>query len=346
MSSEAPITLSASDVEQEASAWLVRQDSDRWTEADALEFEAWLGASTARRLAYLRLKSAWEKSARLAALAPAPLTVREKAPCPVRPARTWTASLKRRLCQQRPIRRLGASIALTASVAVIALIAQPWLGRDTDAQLSAGIGERQAVRLADGSHVLLNTNTRLQAQVDAHRRHVRLMQGEAYFEVAHDAGRPFVIDAGDHRVTVLGTRFTVRVDRGLVQVKVVEGKVRLDAASNTDLAQPAEAVLTRNEVAIADQRQILVTEKTAEQLSNDLSWRTGRLVLDQMTLAEAAVEFNRYNRQQLIINDPAVAQMRIGGSFDVGNVVAFIRLLQGGLGLKVQFGPDTITVGA
>jgi len=103
-------------------------------------------------------------------------------------------------------------------------------------------------------------------------------------------------------------------------------------------------VLTRDDAAIAEARNVLVTRKTPQELDASLSWMHGKLVFDQATLGDAARQFNRYNHRQLVISDAAAAQIGIGGVFDADNVDAFARLLHAGFGLAVQTQGDEIRV--
>ena len=112
------------------------------------------------------------------------------------------------------------------------------------------MGGREAVTLADGSRVTLNTRTRGRALVNEQERRFWLEEGEAYFEVAHDPARPFVVMAGKDRVTVLGTRFSVRYEDGRTEVTVLEGRVRLDRARPAPRPR-RRVVMTRNESAVS-----------------------------------------------------------------------------------------------
>ncbi len=203
------------------------------------------------------------------------------------------------------------------------------------------LGGREVVPLADGSKVELNTDTRLRASVTSASRTVWLDRGEAYFDVARDTNRPFVVIAGQRRITVLGTRFSVRRDGDDVQVKVVEGRVKIDSIEAPVAA--ASAVITGGEVMVTKNESALVAQRSPDEITNELAWRRGVLIMNQWTLGDAAREFNRYNRQKLIVSD-SVASIRLGGSFESGNVDAFARLLQDGFGLRVEVGRDHIVV--
>lgn len=292
-------------VDDEAAAWLARQDGEAWDGARQREFDAWLDADTRHRVAYLRLRAAWTRAdalhGRHAAAAPRPALPRFS---------RW---------------RVAAGIVL--AVALGAPLA--WLapGR-TVRELATAVGENRTVALADGSRVTLNTDSRLRA--DASRpRTVRLERGEAYFDIAHDAAHPFVVEAGDSRVTVLGTRFTVRREGDAVRVLVAQGRVRLAGGGGA-------VELARNEEATARAGAIVRTAHSEAQTAQRLAWREGRIVFDGTSLAAAAAEFNRYNERRIVVADPAAARIAIGGSFAPTNVDGFVRLLEQGFGLHAR----------
>lgn len=320
------MNVSTEAIEACAADWIARRDGGRWTDAQQLELEGWLNASTAHRVAYLRLEAAWLRSDRLAAL-----QVPKIAPAARPAAPSWWPAWANSM-------QFGWKIAAGFLLALgLASSSGWWWSSHEDPGYQAALGERESVELPDGSRLLLNTDTQVRTSLGAKRRSVWLDRGEAYFEVAHDASRPFVVEAGAQRITVLGTKFSVRLlETGQVQVKVLDGRVRVEPKDASEANATASRVLTRNEVAVAEPDHLLVSRRTAEQIGSDLSWRQGRLVLDQMTLAQAAAEFNRYNHKQLVVEDAAAAGLRIGGSFEVGNVEAFARLLREGFGLQVH----------
>jgi transmembrane sensor len=169
-------------------------------------------------------------------------------------------------------------------------------------------------------------------------REVWLDEGEAFFDIAHDARRPFVVHAGSQTVTVLGTKFSLLRDGDQLRVAVLEGRVQVKAPRGNP------TVLTRDDAALAERDNVLVTRKSTQQLKAGLSWMQGKLVFDQATLADAARQFNRYGRKQLVIEDDAAARIGIGGVFDADNVEAFARLLHVGFGLEVDVVGDEIRV--
>jgi transmembrane sensor len=151
-------------------------------------------------------------------------------------------------------------------------------------------------------------------------------------------GSAFVVHAGPRLITVVGTQFSVRRDADKVTVAVVQGRVRVE--DTTPGVSSASITVTPGDVAIGLGSSTMVVSKPVAAVEDKLTWRDGRLVFDRTSLAEVADDFNRYNRQQLLISDPSVATIRISGTFKASNVEAFVRLLKEAYGLKVELTTD------
>lgn len=299
--------------------------------------DAWLNASTAHRVAFLRLDHAWRRADRLQALqAPRPALPQGAPAAPALleppPSRSRLAWLAR-----PPVYRAAAGLSLAVLAAVL-VVADFGGGEQATQRYATERGQREMVALADGSRLTLNTATQLRTAVTPQAREVWLDQGEAFFDIAHDAKRPFVVHAGRQTVTVLGTKFSLFREGDKLRVAVLEGRVQVKAPRSTP------TVLTRDDAALADVSNVLVTKKSSQQLNASLSWMQGKLVFDQVSLAEAARQFNRYGSTQLVIEDEAAARIVIGGVFDANNVEAFTRLLHAGFGLNVKIAGGEIRV--
>ena len=309
--------MSADETEMQAAEWLAREDRGlTHEESDALDL--WLCASSLNKVAYLRLKAGWQRADRLAAL---------KTPS--------------RVSEGRPM----AIPALVAAGLVLMLAGGAWYfwpalrsAVDTKSYATA-IGQKQEVRLSDGTRLELNTNTRVRASVTDTVRTVTLDEGEAYFDVVHDAARPFVVYAGNRRITDLGTKFSVFRYGDDVRVTVREGRVKVEI-----LGQVSQPVMTDggHEVVTKGGETLVLTKPDAD-IADDLSWRSGMLVFKEQTLAEAADQFNRYNTRQILVEGNA-RKIRIGGSFKADNVDVFVLLLHRGFGLSVNEQGDRIVV--
>jgi transmembrane sensor len=211
------------------------------------------------------------------------------------------------------------------------------------------IGGLASVPMADGSEVILNTDSQIRIALTDTERRVELGHGEAFFKVSKDAARPFVVRAGNKRVIAVGTKFSVRREGNDIEVVVTEGKVRVEdraAAHGSRVDGSADVFLTPGSIARADDGGVLVQRKTLPEAEEQLSWRTGVLMFRDQSLGEAAAEFNRYNVRKIVIRDPTVAALKIEGNFRATNVEAFVRLLESGFPVRAETQADQIVLAA
>jgi len=306
-------TLPARDIEEQASAWIEQRDFGSWTSTDEAALEAWLSESLHRRVTFDRLDLGWRRADRLTALRASRGSMRDLPSEGSRPTKMVQFGA------------LGA-----AAVAVLA----GWLYFSADRQFAyaTSVGGREVVRLIDGSQIELNTDTAVRILDRRDRREVWLDRGEAYFQVTHDAAHPFVVNVGRVRLTDLGTKFVLRRYHDRLKVAVSEGGVRLETASSGS----HDITLRKGDVAISTPSGLSITRETQVTLANDLSWRTGILVFHHSRLIDAASEFNRYNHKQIVITDPEVADLEIGGTFPTTDVEGFVALTKDVLRLRVK----------
>jgi transmembrane sensor len=311
----------AKSVRARAAEWHDRRERDDWNEEKQVALNAWLAASPAHMVAFLRVDSAWRRADRLSALH---LSSQDSEPT----SRRWI-----RLGFIRFAAGIGA-------VAVLGIAAASYFSKPHEQYYETAIGGHKMLALDGGSQIELNTNTALRVSLSGGQREVWLDRGEAYFQVKHDAMRPFVVMVAGHRVTDLGTKFAIRRDTGSVRVAVMQGRVGFDRASSS--AQ-RPATLTQGDVLVATGTAISVTRKQADRLIAELGWRRGMLVFDNTTLADAVAEFNRYNSSRLVVVDRQAARIPIDGKFRTNDAVAFTFLVQGVLGLRVaKRGDETV----
>jgi transmembrane sensor len=310
--------ISAEETEKLAASWLARADRGL-TDEEACALDAWLAQSSLNKVAYLRLKASWRRADRLAALKQ-PVARQDRAVY---------------ILQPKILAALAAALTLLLGGTGYLV----WRA-GADQVYATDIGKMQSVLLADGSRMELNTNTRVHTDVTAARRIVTLDSGEAYFDVVHDAIRPFIVLAANRRITDIGTKFSVLRNGNDVRVVVREGKVRVEVVDGQG-GSPVLAQAGREVIAAGNES--LVLGKPVREIENDLSWRAGMLVFDQETLAEAADQFNRYNSRHIQVEGNA-RKIRIGGSFKADNVDVFVLLLHRGFGLSVNEQGDRIVV--
>lgn len=211
-------------------------------------------------------------------------------------------------------------------------------------------GQQLTVRQPDGSTFVLDTATRLDVAHYRQRREVHLLQGNASFQVEADPARPFHVMVGAVRITVLGTRFSVRhiqsyngPDGRRVSVVVEEGRVRVsrdtanaDSTPSLSVNESDSVILTAGHRVVVDERgSIGRIDRVAP--ASAMAWRDGRVVFDGTPLSEAIAEIERYVDTGLVITDPTVAAMRLNGSFDLRQVQVFKRVLPQALSVRLHY---------
>lgn len=366
----------ASEFEAQAAAWLVRREDPDFSEQDRLAFEAWLAEDARHRAAFLRLETAWRRADRLGRLRPLDGQVDEdllaRSPFVVRmdefAAREATRGLSTEAATDGAIGTSEAEVAPTAgrrrwfvpagiaaAIALLAVAVGAWftLQRSDWQQFATDYGGFERIVLDDGSVVHLNTNSVMRVRFTPEHRQVVLDRGEALFKVAHETSRPFDVQAAGTTVRAVGTEFSVRVrearetggDHKDIEVLVKEGRVAIDPpaksipAATTALPASVSTLSAGETVTISAKR--LHVERVAEaDLSRKLSWTEGRLWFERQRLADVVAEFNRYNRRQMVVADPAIADMRIGGGFEATDPDSFIAALERTLGVKAFPSPE------
>ena len=342
-------------IERTAAAWLARRDAGAWSPNDQAALDAWLQEATAHRVAFLRLETTWRRADRLRALGtgrgdPRPPPRGEWTFTPfARTNETDTRLRTRRppLKASTPMRRLLRGLLAMAACLVLAAVLWPaWHSQSAaeSASYATAVGALREVPLADGSRITLSSDSRVRVTYSRDERHIELQQGEAFFEVAKNPGRPFTVVAGERRVTAVGTRFDVRRERADLRVVVTQGVVRLEAQAGVDGQRQPITLLPAGSVALASGDGVTVQSGPIAQAEDRLSWRSGFLVFHDTPLAAAAAEFNRYNTRKIVVGDAATGALRIGGNFRWSNAEAFVRLLQQGFPVRAEQRADAIVL--
>ena len=238
-----------------------------------------------------------------------------------------------------------AAVVVACALAALLVIAvrAAWYQRS----IETGPGEWQTATLADGSELQLGPNTLLQLNLDDRLRSIALVRGEAYFKVAKDEARPFLVEANAFAVEAVGTQFAVSRRRSELIVTVAEGSVRV--APRSTAARAAE-ISFESSVPIAADQQLRIAGRwpvTANRidLRYALAWRERRLIFRAGdTLAAAVEEFNVRNRVQLRL-DPRVASLPVRGSFDASDPLAFAQTIDQTSPVAVQrLAADTLLI--
>jgi len=296
----------AREIDAEAADWAARIDRGPLPPQDESRFQDWLAADPRALGAYARIRALALTSERARALG-----------TDFDPARFADTAPSRRHVVQA-----GGAIAAAALLGV-----GGWQMLRGRGRFSTGKGETKVVALKDGSVVTLNTASEIQVHFTDGLRAVDLVRGEALFDVAKNKARPFVVAAGDTRVRVVGTRFTVRrLDAMPVQVVVREGIVDVSKPANG--APPVR--IFANDMAQTGQdgaSQVSAKALTVAQVDRQMAWRKGQIAFEGETLAQAAMEFSRYSDTRIVIDDPALAKEEIAGLFNATDPVGFARTI-------------------
>ena len=288
--------------------------------AEQAEFRRWR-ASPANARALQELSALWrdlDVLKELTSVFPVP-----PAKAPVARARKWRPAI--------------AAVLLLAMVGAGVLVQRQFLARTPAAastqvtDYSTAVGEQRNVSLADGSVMAINTGSLVQVvSLGRQSRELRLVRGEAHFMVAHDPTRPFRVSAAGQVVQAVGTAFDVQLlEDGALEVVVSEGHVKLLSRDG------AVSDLTRGQVMRIDANGAArVTQMDDDAIASRLAWRSGMLEFDGQTLAEVLNEFSRYTATRLVVADPALQQVRIGGYFAAGDIEALREALRVNFGVE------------
>jgi transmembrane sensor len=191
------------------------------------------------------------------------------------------------------------------------------------------VGETRVVTLSDGSRLVLDTGSRLSLAFTAAARDIDLLEGQAHFEVAKDALRPFRVRTRSAEVVAVGTMFDVAALPARTTVTLIEGRVNVRAISG----DPRVEALTPGERVGIDTAGQFQVEKEVK-LDNVTAWQRGNLVIDDAVLPDALAIMNRYSTTHIVVRDDALQSRHISGAFRIGDVDTEVLVLERYFGLK------------
>lgn len=330
-------------LELEAATWAVRRHGGLDAQ-DQARLQAWLAADPRHAVALDALSATLQGVRQM----PASDAARLRAGLPGRGSRHEAKAAAESAAAARPsfwsavLRPLVPHAAVAMMVLVLAGAGWFgwWLQPTFQQSYASERGQQLLVRLPDdaasGSTVQLDSATRIHARLFRDRREVQLGDGQAMFAIHSDSARPFHVLAGDLRITVVGTRFSVRhtasgMDAGRIVVAVEEGRVRVERADGSGAAASSDAA-----VVVLGAGQMLEGDRDAGTGVGTVSsiapaavaqWRSGRISFNQTRLDQALAEFERYGPTGLVVRDPAVAAMSVGGSYGLRQSQRFAEFL-------------------
>ncbi len=342
---------------EEAAVWLMRLEAGETSEGSP-DYRAWLDASDEHQDAMVRAGITWGV---LGDHAKSPELTKARSDALSRStdvaARRWRPMKSR---GEKTVTRFGWRAGAFAAVLVVGLIAGPvavhqFSGeRPTTSERPAAsvraaprlyatdVAETRVVTLPDNSRVSLDAATRVSVSYTTATRDIALLVGQAHFDVAKDAMRPFRVTAGDRTVVAIGTAFNIEMIGDEVLVTLLEGEVVVtdaDASSqtlsalgeegdHTALVKPSTSVKL-----ISGQRLLAVRGKVpridvAPNIQKTTAWREGKVFLEEDMLSVAVERMNRYSRIRLIVADESLNALEVGGVFNAGDTDAFIEALE------------------
>lgn len=312
-----PRTLNRAEIDRQASVWTARLESGPLSDGDRRALAAWLEAEPEHRWALARYR---EMCAQLSAQVPLLAEAEE------------VEALAARVAARHRWRRIA--LRGLAAAAVLALAAGLWRGLPD--KMETRSAERRALALADGSRLELNAQTQLEVSLGRQERRVTLGRGEAFFRVAHDATRPFVVATPAGAVRVTGTVFNVRAgSAGGAEVTVLEGSVQLQPAAAGAL--PVPVPLAAGQQAVLGAAGGAVRTLSPEAAQNVTAWRVGQVAFESEPLAAALDRFSAYHPRSVTVAAEAAA-LRVGGRYSLDDLDGFLAALEQALPVSVVHG--------
>lgn len=318
---------------EEASLWVAREGSGEMTRAEQGELDVWLDINIEHKQAYRAIRNTSDLLGSIsnedgrrafAAIVPemedlfdecddlSTLLHRER-----RPVRTY-----------RWIAAVAASLLLVVVSTILIFQDGP-----TATTYATEIGGLRTVMLKDGSIITLNTDTQISVALSNSERRILLKHGEAYFDVAKNKTRPFIVVVGKDVVRAVGTAFNIKRRAEVTKVTVMEGtvEVKTKVSSNTSDQRHHPSLIVPLEVGgdlTLSLGEIHKTQLKPSEIEHTASWRTGMIHFDGEKLGAIVEELQYYATKEIIFANDEVRNIIVGGSFDTTNVSSFLKGLE------------------
>lgn len=309
----------------EAAAWLIRIRENPQSAELRAHFDIWRQSSPEHEQAWSELCLLWRATGKAEAF--------------YRPL----ASTRLRILPRRPVSvpRLAAGLATAFAVACVLWLAAPSVIVRWTADHRTAIAEIQSITLEDGSSVELAPDSAFSAQFTGQLRQVTLLQGEAFFDIRKNPDRPFRVIAGGTEVEVLGTAFEVELTEDATRVAVARGSV--STLSRAAVSGASRATLKPGDAISIDARSGMET-RTLVDADNIGSWREGRLVVSNATIASVIDVIRRYDPAWITLADPSLGRERVTGIYDLTSPALALGALVDPFGGRVLNLGDSVRV--
>ncbi|MFT6388428.1 MAG: transmembrane sensor [Cellvibrionaceae bacterium] len=306
----------------QATEWTVELNSGELSEARTEMLHAWLKESPLHEASLLKVSDIWDETSALVAETKAVSSPRKNA---------WSFSS-------------SMAVAAVIFVTLIGVLLSDSMNLNGDAQKPLAvihetlIGEFKTVTLSDSSRVILNTNSRISVVFNeqSERRRIHLLQGEAYFDVAKDPLRPFVVNVDKREVRAVGTAFNIKSNTRYIEVLVKEGIVDFVDLSKSAEQNASPDRLTAGQILEIENGSKELSRLLPEKVEKRLSWQTGRVVFEGDKLKDVISEVSRYTKTQFIFSDEKAESISVGGSFRIGNVAELLDSIKEGFDVNVE----------
>jgi transmembrane sensor len=303
-------SVMSEEVRVEAATWIARLRDEQGGPHVEAELQEWLAESAEHQRAFERMTQVWEQAGNIRMRAQSDVSV----------------ALRGRS-------RFSLWAGAAAAALVLVVIASLYWRDNT---FTTAVGQQRVRELRDGTRVVLNTDTRIEVNYDEQARRVRLVHGEARFDVSKRPTWPFLVSVGDQEIRALGTSFIVRHDNDQdLSVTLVDGRISVAPIAGSGETPPhTPQVLVPGQRLVISQHRAPAVDRP--ELSRVTAWERGRVEFDATPLEDATTEMNRYTTSRVIVLDPEVAQLRIGGVFRAGDSEEFVKIVTSALGLKAD----------
>ncbi len=323
-------TKDLASISEEACGWIIKLGEGPNSKEDIQALKAWMARSPKHRIELIEVSRLWDGiDDMLREEILSPESVHDNG------STIWD-SIKR-------------NAVVAASVAVVFLFAQ-FVGKDTatpaPAFYTAALGEQKTVSLSDGSKVILNTDSQIEVLYSAKFRNIRLLRGEALFDVEKNKDRPFQVYAGTGVVQAVGTIFSVFLDKSNIEVTVSEGSVELSTFSAapqalspgiSDNGQPLSlAKLEVGHSAIFNHVVEKLEFLDLDVIEDKLAWQTGTLVFKEQALEQVIKEISRYTKLEFVLSEQDVRDLKVTGYFYTADIDKLLSAIEFSLGIDVE----------
>lgn len=313
---------------QQARDWFMLLESDQATGADRERFARWLSLDSEHAQAFAELEAITQAAANMADLKS------------LEPLESASPGLWQKLGEL-----ISPSYAFAAvSMLAVALVSWPFISSTLTPEATAPVSyqtakaEDQEIFLPDGSVVTLAANSRIEISLSETQRHIHLAQGEAFFDVAKDAKRPFIVDTRDSRVTVLGTHFNVNTVTGFSQVSVEEGRVEVSSLQQ----QEAEVLTAGQRIQLLDSGSLSPVASIEPETAG--AWRRGLRIYFDAKLEDVLLDLNRYSPQAITLGEENLHDLSVTAIFPADDIDLMLQALDNTLPLRLEKTDETVTL--